>query len=41
MKNKKDKIIFLFKVEKIEDEFAVVTRTTYTQTVETIRHYFN
>lgn len=41
VKNKKDKIIFLFKVEKIEDEFALVTRTIYTQTVDTIRQYFN
>jgi hypothetical protein len=40
MKNKKEKYLFLFKVEKIEDEFAAVTRTTYTQTVETIKKYF-
>ncbi len=40
MKNKRDRYIFLFKVEKIQDGLADVTRQVYKQTCDTIRQYF-
>ena len=39
-RNKKDYFIFLFKVEKIEDEFAEISRLTYSHTLEDIHQIF-
>lgn len=40
-KGKKESFMFLFKADKLDDEFTEITRLTYTHTVEEVIKLFN